>query len=29
VQVWHKAGLIEVGKGSIVIRNAAAIEQLI
>ncbi len=29
LQVWHRAGLIELGKGSIVIRDAAAIEQLI
>lgn len=29
LQVWHKAGLIELAKGSIVIRDARAIEQLI
>jgi CRP/FNR family cyclic AMP-dependent transcriptional regulator len=29
LQVWHKAGLIELAKGSIVIRDAAAIEELI
>jgi CRP/FNR family cyclic AMP-dependent transcriptional regulator len=29
LQVWHRAGLIELAKGSIVIRDAAAIEQLI
>ena len=29
LQIWHKAGLIELAKGSIVIRNARAIEQLI
>jgi CRP/FNR family transcriptional regulator, cyclic AMP receptor protein len=29
LQVWHKAGLIEVGKGSILIRDVTAIEQLI
>ncbi len=29
LQVWHRAGLIELAKGSIVIRDARAIEQLI
>lgn len=29
LQVWQKAGLIDLAKGSIRIRNAAAIEQLI
>jgi CRP/FNR family cyclic AMP-dependent transcriptional regulator len=29
LQVWHRAGLIDLAKGSIVIRDAEAIEQLI
>jgi CRP-like cAMP-binding protein len=29
LQVWHKAGLIDLAKGSIVIRDAMAIERLI
>lgn len=29
LQAWHRAGLIDIAKGSIVIRNPAAIEQLI
>jgi CRP-like cAMP-binding protein len=28
LQVWHKAGLIDLGKGTIVIRDLAAIERL-
>ena len=29
LQIWHKAGLITLGKGSIVIRDIAAIERLV
>jgi CRP-like cAMP-binding protein len=29
LQIWHKAGLIDLAKGSIVIRDPAAIERLI
>jgi CRP/FNR family cyclic AMP-dependent transcriptional regulator len=29
LQIWHKAGLITLGKGSIVIRDLAAIERLV
>ena len=29
LQVWHRAGLIEIAKGSIVIRDAAAIGELV
>jgi CRP/FNR family transcriptional regulator, cyclic AMP receptor protein len=29
LQIWHRAGLIEVAKGAIVIRDAAAIEMLV
>lgn len=29
LQIWHRAGLIDLAKGSIVIRDAAAIKQLV
>jgi CRP/FNR family transcriptional regulator, cyclic AMP receptor protein len=29
LQIWHRAGLIDLSKGSIVIRDAAAIERLV
>jgi len=29
LQAWHRAGFIDIAKGSIVIRDLAALEQLI